>query len=122
MQVRTPCEAVVVDLLVREDTFGAIEPEMAVYGEQSGGSSYPAPGSERDLLPIRQPVLSLGKGPSVLHTPDVPRYAEMARFAFDRLGWEAERFDVFRIRIEYPVMPSSVVLRFELPENEPAPQ
>lgn len=64
----------------------------------------------------------LGKGPSVMHTPDVPRYAEMIQYAFDRLGWDEARFDVYRCRVEYPVMPSSVVVRFDLPECPEPPK
>ena len=64
-------------------------------------------------------VSYLGKGPSVLHTPDVPRYAQMGRYVFERVGWDGDRFDVYRCRVEYPVMPSSVAMCFDLPE---APQ
>ena len=41
---------------------------------------------ESDPLPIRELAEYLGMGPSVLHTPEVPRYVEMARYVFDRLG------------------------------------
>jgi hypothetical protein len=40
---------------------------------------------------------------------------ELCRYAFERLGWDAERFDVYRCRVEYPVLPSTVVMQFELP-------
>ncbi len=46
----------------------------------------------------------------------MPRYGEMAAYVFDRLGWDAEQFEVFRCRVEYPVMHSAVVVRFPLPE------
>jgi hypothetical protein len=61
-------------------------------------------------------VTYLGKGPSVLYTADVPRYPELANYAFERLGWDGERFDVYRCRVEYPVLPSTVAMVFDLPE------
>ena len=67
-------------------------------------------------MELLESVMYLGQGLSVLPTREVPRYVELARYATDRLGWDADRFDVYRCRIEYPVMPSTVVLRFDLPE------
>ena len=50
-------------------------------------------------------------------TPDVPRYPELVRYALDRAGFDAEKFDVYRCRVEYPVMPSTVALTWELPKR-----
>jgi hypothetical protein len=114
--VRTPCEVLVHDLLVYEGLFGPIDPKVLVYGDQCGGQS-PVASRICDLLTVRESVDYLGLGPNVLHTPHVPRYAEMAQYAFDRLDLDGDRFDVYRCRVEYPVMPSSVVVQFDLPEH-----
>lgn len=53
-----------------------------------------------------------------MHTPDVPSYSGMAQLAFDRLGSESDSFDVYRCRTEYPVMPTTVVLRTDLPDPQ----
>ncbi|NOX57968.1 MAG: hypothetical protein GXP29_03810 [Planctomycetes bacterium] len=111
-----PCEVLVLDVLIREDTFGLITPEAVVYGELLRGVPYPAPNRERDLLTIQESVAYLGKGPAVLHSSDVPKYPKLARYVFNQLGWDGERFDVYRFRMEYPVVPSTAVLRFKLPE------
>ena len=111
-----PSEVLIVDFLIREDTFGPITPEAAVYGLLPGASRFPSTNPDRHQLALDESVIYLGKGPSVLHTPDVPKYPEMARYVFDKLGWDGERFDVYRCRIEYPVVPSSVELRFDLPD------
>lgn len=115
-RVLTPCEVLVLDLLVHEGTCESITPRMRVCSERLG----PAPSlddmQERDLLPMSGSVAYLGKGPSVLHTPDVPRYAQLGQYVFDRLGWDGNAFDVYRCRIEYPVVPSEVMIQFDLPE------
>ena len=114
-RVRTPCEQLVFDQLVHEDLFGRELPELVVYSELSDDVPAPAYRDERLILPVCDSVEYLGKGPDVLHTPAVPRYAEMVRFVFDRLGWEGERFNVFRVKMAFPPIPSSVVMQRILP-------
>ena len=69
------------------------------------------------MLHLRETVIHLGKGPAVVHSPDVPRLAEMVEYACEQLGWDVNRFDAYRCRVEYPVMSSKVTMRFELPER-----
>lgn len=113
--IRTPCETLIQDVLVYDGTFGEISPQVMVYGDHRSGD---AVSGDRacDLLALRETVDYLGRGPSVLRTPALPRYPEMVQYALDRLGWDGRRFDVYRCRVEYPVMPSSVVVRFDLPK------
>ncbi len=115
-EVRIPCEALVLDMLVREDTFESLDPVARVYTDHRGLSGVTLE-RECDLLPMDVSVERLGRGTMVLHTPDAPRYVEMMQDVFDRLGWDSERFDVYRCRVEYPVMPSSVTMQFDLPEK-----
>jgi hypothetical protein len=62
----------------------------------------------------------LGKGPSVLCSADVPRYPEMAAYALARLGSNGDRFDVYRCRVEYPVLATTVRVIFSLPTRATA--
>jgi len=116
-RMRTPSEVLLFDQFVHEDVFGRMSPEVLVYGDLRGGPETPRDQRARDQLPVWETVEYLGKGPGVIHTPEVPRYAEMARYVFDRLGWDGERFDAYRIRVQYPIIPSTVVMRHELPER-----
>jgi hypothetical protein len=59
-------------------------------------------------------VVYLGRGTDVMDTPEAPRHGEMMGYALGRLGWDAGKFEVYRCLIEYPVMPSSVVVQFDL--------
>ena len=113
--VRTPVETLIHDLVVFKGMYGRINPDVIVISDHDGRGSELE--SDGDLLDMDLSVTYLGQGPSVLQTLDVPRYPEMAQYAFDRLGWDGEKFDVYRCRVEYPVMPSSVVVRFDLPEK-----
>ena len=114
--VHTPCHALIHDVLIFKGMFGAISPGVCVYDDYWRKMSRGATVPEAVTLATHEEVSRLGQGPSVLPTPDVPRYAEMARYAFARLGWDGEQFEVYRCRVEYPVMHSAVVVRFPLPE------
>lgn len=113
--IRLPCETLLLDLLVHEETFGPLTPVAFTCAEHLGEVPSPVTCEEWQRLEACESVAYLGKGPSVLYTPDFPRYAELGRYAFERLGWDAERFDVYRCRVEYPVLPSTVVMAFDLP-------
>ena len=115
-KVRTPCETVVLDFLVREGTFGSNQPAAASCCEHFHELQGEDPWRQRSLPTTRETVSYLGRGASVLQTQDFPRYAELARSVFDRLGWNEEAFDVYRCRIEYPVVPSTVMIYFDLPK------
>ena len=118
--IRTPCEALVHDVMITPTLFS--EPaEPLVYSDLRAVDPVLA-GRVRDLLPTSASVVYLGKGPQVLSSPDVPRYAEMVQYALDRAGWDARQFDVYRCRIEFPVMPSSVMVRFEMPRRPTRPE
>jgi hypothetical protein len=113
---RVPCENLLLDLMVREDTFDKLAPTALVYSEHLSQYHDQAARRDRDRLRLDESLAFLGAGPAALHTPLLPRYAEMARYVFDRLGWEGDRFYAYRCRVEYPVIPSTTVLRFDIPE------
>lgn len=108
---RVPMTVLSLDVLVHEGTFGPIEPEVFSFSDTHcmDGRTW---GRESDLLPPHATLKYLGRGPDVMHSPDVPRYPEMVRYAMDKRGWDAARFDVWRCRVEYPVLPSTTTFQF----------
>jgi hypothetical protein len=115
--VRTPCELLVIDMLIREDTYRSIAPRVSVFTDHACTEPCMTPARERDRLPQRESVEYLGKAAQALSNRHVPRHAEMMQYAFDQLGWNAAKFDVYQCRVEYPIVPSSVVVSFDLPEK-----
>jgi len=61
--------------------------------------------------------ITLGAGPDAIHLSDLPRYPEMIAQVCDRLGWDVSQFDVYRCRIEYPIMTSLAAIWFPMPEK-----
>ena len=114
-EIRTPCKVLILDLIVREDTFGPLQPQVEVYSEHGGGPTF-VEGGRRHKLDTIESVVYLGRGSSVVHTRDISRYCELCDYIFERLEWDGECFDVYRCRVEYPITPSTVLMRFSLPE------
>ena len=115
-KVRTPCESIVLDVILHESVYENSTPVMEIYGDHRGSDSE-SPDRQVDLLAIQAQALEFGRGSQVLRTPEVPRYVQMAEFGFERMGWKSEEFRVYRCHLRYPVMPSSVIMRFDLPSS-----
>lgn len=111
--VRTPSEVFVFDQFVHRGLFPNIERELCVFGELNS----PIAQDEHDRLPASETVEHLGRGITAARTPDVPGYQKILRAAFSAVGWDADQFDVYRIRMAYPPMPASVVIRHDLPQQ-----
>jgi hypothetical protein len=119
VEVRIPCETLLLDLVIREDTCGPLNPKAVASADHLAEVQPPGSHAPWQRLEPPDPVAYLGKGASVLYTPDYPRYPELGRYVFDKLGWDADRFEVYRCRVEYPILPSTVAVFFDLPA-EPA--
>jgi hypothetical protein len=114
-RVHTPCEVLVLDQIVHESLFSDFNPQVSVCSELSGEMPPPEHAQDRLTLPVNVTVEYLGNGPAALHTPDVPRYVELGRYVFERLGWDGDRFRVHRLRLAYPPIPAAVAVLHELP-------
>ncbi len=115
--VRTPAEVLIFDLLIHESLFGDGEPPTPeLYSDLFGGG----PGvryQPADRLPLHDPLVYLGNGPDVARTPDIPRYPEMLRYALEQTGWNGREFKLYRLRMQYPTMPTTLMLRKPLPQR-----
>jgi hypothetical protein len=118
-RIRTPCKALVFDLLVHRGLFGRIAPTLLMYSDLfTGGLS--AELQSCDRLPVFEKVEYLGEGIGAARAAEIPRYEEMVAEAFDRLRWDPEQFEVHRLRMLYPPIPSTVSLQHELPVSPSA--
>ncbi len=114
--IRTPCAVLILDQFVHRDLFGPIEPRLEVYNDLLVDPRQPSAQRAGDRIPVFETVQHLGKGLSSIRTPDVPRYVEMVGYVMERMGWEADQFDVYRVRIEFPPLPTTVAMLNDLPE------
>ena len=108
--VRTPCELLILDQFIHEDVYGRISPKLQVFAPLDADAPY-----ETGEIPASETVFYAGKASIQLRTPEIPRYNQMVRFVFDRMGWDIAKFDVYRVRVPYPVMPSYARMVYDLP-------
>ncbi len=117
VRVRIPCETLIFDQIAHRRTFETINAEVKVYSDLAGETSGRAVRSESERLPLMEAVEHLGSAGGVIHTPEIPRYNELVRTVCDRMDWPIKEFEVHRVRVRYPVTPSSVVVRMQLPQK-----
>jgi hypothetical protein len=113
----TPVETLIHDLFVHKDLSYALEPEIFLYSQLPGGPVFPSASRDQGLIAVHDPIIQLGSGPPDVVTPEIPRYPQMVRSVFDRLGWDPTEFHGFRFRVHYPPIPTMAVWRYELPES-----
>jgi hypothetical protein len=52
----------------------------------------------------------------MLLTPEAPHDAESIDWAIRRAGWDPERFETRRLRVDFPVALSTIGLLYEMPD------
>lgn len=109
--VRTPAELMHFDLFVHRDLFGPVTRELRVFSDLTSPFAF----EDADSLSVAERVVPLGMGVSLAQTPDIPGYRELASSLFRTLGAAPDDYELYRVRLRYPPMPTTVMLRHELP-------
>jgi hypothetical protein len=116
--LRTPVETLVLDQLVHVDMYGPIVPRLIHFSDLTLARGFPTPPlSESDQLPTPEVVQYLGRDPTAVYTPDVPRYTKIIERVCARIQCEPSQFDVYRVRMSYPAIPTSIGMEHDLPEQ-----
>ena len=115
-RVVVPVEAMQSDLYLHRSLPLHDHIRGALYS-QLAGQPYMGADQARDELPVRERVEPLGGRPPVSSTPLIPRYSEIVRYSFERLGWDANEFLGYRFVMNYPPIPTVFVMRYDLAER-----
>jgi hypothetical protein len=110
-----PTRLLIVNMLVHRPTFSRdkLFPSLKVYGHAV--QSRPLDLADRQgLLPFFERLSYLGPCSSSAHLPDFPRYEEMIRYACETQQWNPDDFDVYRAKIEHPMLDTTVNAILEL--------
>ncbi|MAY73890.1 MAG: hypothetical protein CMJ31_04045 [Phycisphaerae bacterium] len=111
VSVRTPCELVVLDVLLHKDMPPLSEPVAQMLSDHRCVPSAGFSDRDCDALPIAIDPVYLGSGANALAVPELPRYAELVAFACERSGFDLDDFAVHQCRVEFPPLPSSLTMR-----------
>lgn len=115
--IRTPARVLIRDLLFHEAA--KIDPADAsahVLGDHRA-LTQGIENRDHDRLALREELVYYGKGIEALSTPEIPRYHEILTHVLGRVNLDPRELHVFRLRMEYPVMPSTVVTRIKCAEH-----
>lgn len=115
VQIRTPAQRLIMDLFLSRRVFEELRPELLLFSELSGVPWPMQDADKTDFLPTTDTVDRLGTGPDAVTTTELPEHAALAADVLKRLKWENEEFDVWRLRMEYPVLGTAPVLKMPLP-------
>jgi len=107
--ISCPVRLLVLDLFVHRSLFPGVAPQAVIRGDLAPGLQ-----GQGHQLPVSERPVHLGPADGVIRTPEVPRYDEMRRFVFERLGWSPADFVAHRLRIEYPILSTAVALSYSL--------
>lgn len=109
--VRIPAEMLHYDLLVYKGLFGEVERELVVFSDIVSQVTF----DERDRICVSDEIKKLGRGVALAQAPDIAGYPDLARSVCERLAIDPDDYELYRIRMAYPPMPSSVVFRHKMP-------
>ncbi len=116
LDVTTPAAVVILDKLVHRPTFPHLQAEFSAHWMCGAGGT---PADAAPGLPFAERVHRLDAGVDGARTHEVPNYVEMVEFVCDRCGWRMDEFDVYRVRVEYPLHFSRLWTKF-VPVASPA--
>jgi len=110
LDITTPLTVLIMDKLVHRPSFPNLHQDFTVHWVDN--PAFPA-GSETDTaLPFHEKLVKLDAGVDGARTHEVPRYIEMLEFVCDRCNWKIEDFDVYRVRVEYPLHYTRIWTKF----------
>ena len=113
--ITAPVETLISDIIVDRRLDFALKPELLVFGHIFAHGQPTGDANDPTLLPIRQPTIELAGSPPLVNTTLVPRYAQLVRHVYEKMGWDPAQFRGIRLQMEYPPLGANIILRFPLP-------
>ena len=110
VKVYTPVQNLVLDLFIHEtmaETMAGNPSAKLLFDYYNHGGAL-AYRSDRDVAPMNIKPMMIGTGTNSAYMPLLPRYSEMLTDVFQCLRWDPDEFIVYRTRVEFPIVPSSL--------------
>jgi hypothetical protein len=112
IEIGRPTRVQIIDNYVHRPTWPNLAPHSGVFAHLP--RRIPSKVDREGVrLPFSESFNFMGTGTDVLRIREVPRYPELIQYACKKMGWRFEDMDLYRIRLEYPLMDSNVLLRLE---------
>lgn len=112
LDITTPTVVMILDKLVHRPSFPQLELDFTV--EWQNSPAFPLSPDHSAYLPFSERLVKLDAGVDGARTHEFPQYMEMLQFVCDHFKWKIEDFDVYRVRVEYPLHGTRIWTRFML--------
>jgi len=119
IKIHYPTSLFIIDAIVHKSMTDKLEEHYQTYGHVSLQDDFGDVIQNNIKLPMRQEISRLRRTAEYAHIQEVPTYSDMLRYSFDRMQWQMNEFDVYRLRIEYPLMDTLTALWFYTPNSPP---
>jgi hypothetical protein len=111
LTLRTPTELAIYDVMIHRDLFlPRRTPDFALCSNLFFTDPMNPHYRPADRLPVQEQIRALGTAAAPPETPEVPNYAGLVQHVFQRCGWQAGEFEVFRVTLRYPPIPTTMVV------------
>jgi hypothetical protein len=112
MFIAIPAEEVVCDLVVPSGWTDPASARVAIYGRRHN-PEHVYDERKIDLFPQRETVAYFGGVEIVPAIAGAPHHQSALRDILARHGWFGKRFDVYRCRVEYPILHTLLTLKVD---------
>jgi hypothetical protein len=113
--VTMPIETLLFDVIAHRDLAEVAAAKVQVFGNPFGNASLDAEARRSLLLPISERVREITGTPTRFDTEHAQQYPELIKHVFGRIGADPADFRIFRVEMQYPPMPSTVMVSYNLP-------
>lgn len=114
-RLRTPCDLAVLELHFQRDLIPSGPFRALLMNQMQTAVGFPNPmGEVPPSLPLDAEVERVGRADQAVPLLDVPDHSKITRWVYEQLGASAEDFDVFRLRLRFPPIPTMLVMKTAL--------
>lgn len=106
-----PTQVIIGDVFLHRSTFKNVAPSSGLWAQVGGAENADDIERRGVRLPMREEFSYVGTGEDVARLRELPRYAELVRTSCERFGVSLNEMDLYRVRIDYPLVDSRLVLR-----------
>jgi hypothetical protein len=112
-----PVKLAVFDLIIFKGAYTEYQVEFVSHRtSERGPADVNDPGREFDQIELNEPLKVLGAHPGQMRIMEFPRYTELLRHSFEKLGWDSDEFTAYRIRVPHPL--AGTQMTFKLTRKE----
>lgn len=114
VRIMIPMMSVIVNAFLHHEIAARVESSLAVYGHAADRDQVEMR-QDSVTLPFRENVAFLGRGVSAARNREVLQYTNLLEYVCGHMKWNPNDFDVYSLRIDYPLLDTMLDLQLVTP-------